>query len=68
MLPLMKTAEQAAARELRQDEGRSVKEIARLLGVSRSSVSLWVRDIELTPKQRAALMAHDPSFNGQLNG
>jgi hypothetical protein len=32
-----------------------MKEIARRLGVSVSSVSLWVRDIELSPEQRAAL-------------
>lgn len=40
---------------MRQDEGRSVKEIARLIGVSASSVSRWVRDIELTEEQHAAL-------------
>jgi transposase-like protein len=33
-------------------EGRSIKEIARLLDVSPSSVSLWVRDLELTAHQR----------------
>ena len=32
-----------------------MKNIARRLGVSVSSVSLWVRDIELLPEQRAAL-------------
>ena len=32
-----------------------MKTIARRLGVSVSSVSLWVRDIELSPSQRAAL-------------
>jgi len=46
----------------------SIKEIERILGVSRSSVSLWVRDIELTPDQHAALLARNPSFNGQLKG
>jgi transcriptional regulator with XRE-family HTH domain len=30
---------------MRRDEGRSIKEIARLVGVSQSTVSLWVRDI-----------------------
>lgn len=38
------------ARELRK-KGLSVKEIQRKLGVSRSSVSLWVRDIKLNKKQ-----------------
>jgi transcriptional regulator with XRE-family HTH domain len=51
----MKTAERERARKLRREEGRSVKELAALLGVSRSSISLWVRDIELTPDQYAAL-------------
>jgi transcriptional regulator with XRE-family HTH domain len=51
----MKTAERKRARKLRREEGRSVKELAALLGVSRSSISLWVRDIELTDEQREAL-------------
>lgn len=51
----MKTAEREKARQLRRDEGRSVKELAALLGVSRSSISLWVRDIELTNEQHEAL-------------
>ncbi len=38
------------ARELRK-KGLSVKEIQRRLSVSRSSVSLWVRDVRLTQKQ-----------------
>jgi hypothetical protein len=32
-----------------------MKQIARRLGVSVSSVSLWVRDVELSPEQRLAL-------------
>jgi transposase-like protein len=51
----MKTAERLKARELRVGEGRSVKEIARLLGVAQSTVSLWVRDLELTEVQRGDL-------------
>ncbi len=38
------------ARELRK-KGLSIKEIQRRLDVSRSSVSLWVRDIKLSKKQ-----------------
>jgi hypothetical protein len=64
----MKTAERQRARLLRRRDGRSVKEIARILGVSRSSVSLWVRDIELTPAQHAALLDRNPAYNGQRNG
>jgi transposase-like protein len=51
----MKTAERQRARKLRQEQGAPVKELARLLGVSRSTVSLWVRDIELTEAQRETL-------------
>jgi transcriptional regulator with XRE-family HTH domain len=53
----MKTAERELARALRREHGVSVKRLARMLGVSTSSVSLWVRDIELTPEQRAKLRA-----------
>lgn len=42
------------AREMRR-EGASVKEIAAAVAASRSSVSGWVRDIEITPEQRARL-------------
>lgn len=40
---------------MRVDKGLSVKAIAAALGVSTSSVSRWVRDIELTGSQRQAL-------------
>jgi hypothetical protein len=53
---------------LRREEGRSVREIAMLLEVSRSSASLWVRDIELTPSQHAALVRRNPRFTNQRNG
>jgi AcrR family transcriptional regulator len=42
------------ARELRK-QGHSIREITTELGVSKGSVSLWVRDIELTPEQHQAL-------------
>ena len=44
---------------MRLDQGLSVKAIASALGVSTSSVSRWVRDIELTHPQRLALRARD---------
>lgn len=44
----------------------SIKEIARLLAVSRSSVSVWVRDIELTEAQHEALRQRNPIYNQQL--
>jgi transposase-like protein len=61
----MKTAERARARKLRREEGASVKELARLLGVSKSSVSLWVRDIELTEDQYLALRRR---MGGRIDG
>jgi transposase len=48
MFSKVKTEERELARELRRQEGASIKDIARRLGVSVSSVSVWVRDIELT--------------------
>ncbi len=42
--------------------------IAAQLGVSKSSVSHWVRAIELTTEQQAALLATNPARNGQLLG
>jgi IS30 family transposase len=50
----MKTKEREQARSLR-DRGCSIKEIARALDVAPSSVSRWVRDIELTAAQHEAL-------------
>ena len=50
----MKTEERIRARELRSS-GRSVREIAELLQLPRSSISLWVRDVRLSPAQRRAL-------------
>lgn len=53
------------ARELRK-KGLSVKEIQRRLKVSRSSVSLWVRDIKLTKKQLRKLYLNQKT--GSLKG
>jgi hypothetical protein len=63
----VKRAEQDAARRLR-GEGRSVRDIAEILDVSKGSVSLWVRDIVLTEDQVAALVARNPIYNRQLHG
>jgi transposase-like protein len=61
----MKTTERERARKLRREEGASVKELAGLLGVSKSSVSLWVRDIELTEPQYLALRRR---MGGRIEG
>lgn len=51
----MKTDERRQARELRA-RGLSIGDIQEQLGVSRSSVSLWVRDVVLEPEQRERLV------------
>src|SRR5687768_10778332 len=68
MFTVLKTVEREQARLLRRQNGLSVKEIAARLGVARSSVSLWVRDIELTEQQHEALRARNPIYNQQLAG
>ena len=57
-----------AARRLRKEEGLPLNVIAERLGVAKSSVSRWVRDVELRPEQHAALRALNPRYNGQLRG
>jgi transcriptional regulator with XRE-family HTH domain len=57
-----------AARQLRRDEGMSMKRIAASLGVSLGSVSRWTRDVELTPEQQERLRESNPRFNQQLRG
>lgn len=57
------TSEFREARRLRAD-GLPVRQIAAILGVSVSSVSVWTRDIELTAEQRAANLARAGSVRG----
>lgn len=53
---------------MRREEGAAINEIAHRVGASKSSVSLWVRDIELTDGQRLALLERNPAYNRQLSG
>jgi transcriptional regulator with XRE-family HTH domain len=62
----VKTAERELARRLRREEGASIKEIARRTGAAQSSISRWVRDIELTEDQREALRI--AAYNGHVKG
>jgi transposase-like protein len=64
----MKTKERELARRLRREEGAAIGEIARRVGVSKSSVSIWVRDIELSAAQHEALVQRNPAYNRQLSG
>ena len=50
----MKRIEKEKARHLRT-QGHSMNEIVRSLNVAKSSVSLWVRDVKLTLRQRKRL-------------
>jgi hypothetical protein len=68
LLSVVKTAERNRARILRREHGLSVREITRVLGVSKASVSLWVRDIELTHEQLARLRDRNLAYNPQRNG
>jgi predicted transcriptional regulator len=58
----LKTKERSQARKLRAERGYSIKQIAALLRLSTSSVSLWVRDIELTEEQHQALRERNPAI------
>ena len=55
-----KTTEQQRARELRA-EAWTLAEIAEELGVSRSSASVWVRDVVFEPKPRQRPIFRNPS-------
>lgn len=50
---MAKRIERGIARALRAEHGTPVGTLARLLDVSQSSISLWVRDIEISAEQKA---------------
>ena len=49
-------------------EGLSYKEILEQVSVSKGTISLWCRDIELTLEQKECLKAKRASYHGQLRG
>lgn len=55
------------ARQLRW-EGKSLNEIVELLSVAKSTLSGWVRDIELTPEQVEALKQNQRLYGAQNKG
>lgn len=63
----MKNEIRAQARAMRQN-GLSVRDIALELGVSRGSVSQWVRGIELTEEQVRHLKEKQHQWGGRNNG
>ena len=65
---MTKTEERLKARALRQKQGLSVNKIAELIGVSRSTVSRWVKDVPLTDDQRHHLINTSRSYGAQHQG
>lgn len=64
---MAKPEKKKRARELRR-EGKSVKWIADTIAVARSSVSVWVRDIELTEEQEEYLRNSNERREAQKKG
>lgn len=64
----MKPEKREEARRLRREQGLSINAICRQLGVAKSSISLWVRDIELTPEQKAELERQHYTYRAQVEG
>lgn len=64
----VKPIERETARRLHRNEGRSIREIAAILGVSVSSVSRWTADITLSAEFTEALRQRNPAVNGRLRG
>jgi len=62
---MAKSKEKNTALMLRQG-GESIKEIAKKLNIAKSTVSLWCRDIELTPEQIRKL--HEKMVKGGYEG
>lgn len=63
----MKISEHHNAINLRK-EGLSVREIAKKLNVSKGTVSIWTRDIELTEEQKNKLLDQGDIRNRQWKG
>jgi transcriptional regulator with XRE-family HTH domain len=64
----VKPVERESARRLRREDGLALGVIAERLGVSKSSVSVWTRDIPLTEEQHERLRQANPIYNQQLRG
>jgi hypothetical protein len=60
-----KPEDQAKAIELRK-KGHSIKEISNELRVAKSSVSVWVKKVELTKEQKESLKLRNPIFNKSI--
>ncbi|MCB9453581.1 MAG: hypothetical protein H6672_19285 [Anaerolineaceae bacterium] len=65
---MAKPEKRKEARRLRREEGLAITDICQRLGVSKASVSLWVRDIELTSTQQEELHRQHYAYRAQLRG
>ena len=67
---MAKSLRKIEARRLCRKKGLSIKEIAERVGAGKSTVSLWCRDIELTPFQikRLEKKERDGRLRGKLKG
>ncbi|MBA3872786.1 MAG: hypothetical protein H0X30_26935 [Anaerolineae bacterium] len=64
----MKQDEREEARRLRRENGMAITDICKQLGVAKSSVSMWVRDIILTEEQQTALNKQHYAYWAQTRG
>lgn len=66
---MAKSKEKNQALELRQ-KGKSIKDIAKRLKIAKSTVSLWCRDIKLTPEQTQKLYEKmvRSGYKGRMKG
>jgi transcriptional regulator with XRE-family HTH domain len=64
----MKEQLKKEAIKLRKDYGLSYKQIAEKLNVSKSSLSIWLRNVELSKEQKDLLLLRNPIYNNALNG
>jgi hypothetical protein len=64
----MKQDKREEARRLRSENGMAITDICKQLGVAKSSVSIWVRDIVLTEEQQAALNKQHYAYWAQTRG
>ena len=62
---MTKNIQRELARQIRQEQGLSIIEIAEKIGVAKSSVSTWVRDILLSPEHEEALRWNNKRFEAQ---
>ena len=64
----MKKDKREEARRLRRENGLAITDICKQLGVAKSSVSMWVRDIVLPEEQKVAIHKQHYAYWAQTRG